>query len=140
MSSHVPEPSRALVRRRAALRCEYCGIHEDDCFFSHEPDHVIAEKHGGITEAHNLALSCFECNRFKGTDIGSIDPETGILTPLFNPRRQIWEDHFRLEGGRIVPLSAEARVTERLLHLNAPSRIVERLMLQRVGRYPGGGA
>ena len=45
-------------------------------------EHIIAEKHDGITESGNLALSCPCCNRFKGTDLGSIDPETGQLREL----------------------------------------------------------
>jgi hypothetical protein len=35
-----------------------------------------------ITESENLALSCPCCNRFKGSDLGSIDPETQQLTSL----------------------------------------------------------
>jgi 5-methylcytosine-specific restriction endonuclease McrA len=62
--------------------------------FSHEIDHVIAEKHGGATEESNLAMSCWRCNRRKGTDLASFHPETGAITLLFNPRTQRWRDHF----------------------------------------------
>jgi HNH endonuclease len=65
-------------------------------------DHVIADKHGGQTVLDNLALSCTLCNRRKGSDIGSLDSETGSLVPLFNPRTQKWADHFILEGAYIV--------------------------------------
>ncbi|HEX7774563.1 MAG TPA: HNH endonuclease signature motif containing protein, partial [Pyrinomonadaceae bacterium] len=51
----------------------------------HEPDHLIALKHGGQTTFENLALACFVCNRFKGSDIASIDAVTGELVGLFNP-------------------------------------------------------
>ena len=47
---------RRLVRQRAALRCEYCLLAEEDAYFPHEPDHVIAVKHGGPTALANLAL------------------------------------------------------------------------------------
>jgi hypothetical protein len=72
-------------------------------------EHIIAEKHGGATEAQNLALACPYCNRAKGTDLGSLDPQTSVLTPFYNPRTQDWQvTHFRLEGASIVPLTAEA--------------------------------
>jgi 5-methylcytosine-specific restriction endonuclease McrA len=48
----------------------------------HEIEHIIAEKHGGATQEANLALTCPDCNRFKGTDLGSLDPATGRLTPF----------------------------------------------------------
>lgn len=72
---------RRLVRVRAELRCEYCMLAEDDAFLPHEPDHVVAVKHGGVTESPNLALACFDCNRHKGSDLASLDPETGLLSP-----------------------------------------------------------
>ncbi|MBI1924157.1 HNH endonuclease [Candidatus Poribacteria bacterium] len=127
---------RRLVRKRASRCCEYCLIHEDDALLPHEPDHIISEKHGGQTTPENLALACFYCNRYKGSDIASIDPVTGALTLLFNPRTQVWDEHFRLEGGRIIPLTAEGRVTERILQLNHPNRLFERQILRDAGIYP----
>jgi len=99
----------------------------------HEIDHVIAEKHGGPTNADNLALACALCNGFKGSDLASIDPERGDIVPLFNPRRDRWAEHFRLEGGRIQPLTPSARATVRLLQLNYPDRIEERALLIAAG-------
>ena len=127
---------RRLVRERASKCCEYCLIHEDDALLPHEADHIISEKHGGETTLENLALACFYCNRYKGSDIASIDPVTGALTPLFNPRTQTWEEHFRLEGVQIVPLTAEGRVTERILQFNHPDRLFERQILGDAGRNP----
>jgi HNH endonuclease len=80
-------------------------------FARFECEHIVAEKHGGATAADNLALACPFCNRFKGTDLGSLDPDTGQLTPFFHPRNHQWGDHFRLEGARVVPLTPEGRVT-----------------------------
>jgi HNH endonuclease len=64
MTTRVSEALRALVRERAGGRCEYCLIHEDDAFYPHQPDHIIAEKHGGPTREDNLAWSCFLCNHY----------------------------------------------------------------------------
>ena len=110
---------------------------EAQAFFPHEPDHIIAIKHGGQSTADNLALACFDCNRFKGSDIASIDPANGALTPLFNPRRQEWTEHFDIVGGLINPQTATGRVTELLMKLNLPSRVEVREILSRIGRYSG---
>lgn len=96
-------------------------------------DHIVAEKHGGKTEAENLANSCILCNQRKGSDLASIDPETGAVVPLFHPRRDSWADHFRLMGGRIEPLTPAGRVTVTLLRLNDPERIEERDQLSISG-------
>ena len=105
---------RREVRERSGERCEYCLLTESQELPPHEPDHLIALKHDGQTTSENLALACFDCNRFKGSDIASIDAVTGELVGLFNPRIQRWFDHFRLEGAHIVPLTAVGRVTEKL--------------------------
>jgi 5-methylcytosine-specific restriction endonuclease McrA len=56
---------RRQVRERAGERCEYCLLPESQAFFPHEPDHLIALKHGGQTASANLALACFDCNRSR---------------------------------------------------------------------------
>jgi hypothetical protein len=71
--SRISAALRREVRERARECCEYCLLTESQAFFPHEPDHLIARKHGGKTVAENLALACFDCNRFKGADIASID-------------------------------------------------------------------
>lgn len=98
--------------------------------FAHEVDHIVAQKHGGATTAENLALSCITCNKYKGSDIASIDPETGKLEALFHPRKQNWTDNFAFVGGQIMPLTATGVVTTRLLQLNLPFRVAERELLR----------
>ena len=127
---------RREVRERAGERCEYCLLAESEAFFPHEPDHLIARKHGGETVSANLALACLDCNRFKGPNIASLDPITGELVPLFNPRTQRWSEHFKLNGGRIVPLTAVGRVTEKMLRLNLPVRVEARERWAAVGLSP----
>lgn len=86
-STYVPALLRRRVQQRAAGNCEYCLLSEDDAYFSHEPDHIIAEKHGGETSYENVTWACFDCNRFKGSDIASRDPLSGDLVSLFNLSR-----------------------------------------------------
>lgn len=123
---YTPVALRRSVRQRAGERCEYCLVPERLTLANHWIDHVIADKHGGQTEDGNLALSCVLCNQHKGTDLASLDPDTGLLTALFHPRRDRWADHFRLDGTRIEPLTATGRVTVRLLKLNHADRLTER--------------
>ena len=134
--TYTPASLRARVVTRAQASCEYCLVHTDYAAFKHEIDHVIAIKHGGATEADNLAYAGVRGNRFKGTHVAALDPQTGEIVPLFNPRKQPWREHFRLDGPVIVPLSASGRATERLLELNQIDRVLLRQELIAGGRYP----
>lgn len=125
-TAYVSAKLRRLVCSRAGERCEYCLAPEHLSFHSHQVDHVVAEKHGGLTEVGNLAFSCIFCNQAKGSDLASIDFASGLLVPLYNPRKERWTDHFELRGCLILPLTAIGRVTVKLLQINAPARVVER--------------
>ena len=136
MTERVPAVLRRLVEERAHGNCEYCLLHSDDSMLPHEPDHIIAIKHGGETVADNLAWACFLCNRFKGSDVASVDPETGLIVRLFNPRTDVWADQFRLDRGRIAALTDIGRVTEHLLKFNLSESVEMRKLLTRSDRYP----
>jgi 5-methylcytosine-specific restriction endonuclease McrA len=115
--TYIPTALRREVIERAGNRCEYCLLPAEVAFFPHEVDHVIAEKHGGATDTDNLALACWRCNRHKGSDLTSFDPQTRQLSPLFNPRMQVWAEHFAYKRERIIGLSPEGRTTVNLLRL-----------------------
>lgn len=100
-------------------------------FFPTTVDHVVAEKHGDITDADNLAFTCWRCNRYKGTDLGSFDPQAGAFSFLFNPRTQQWAEHFTFEGTTIVGLTPEGRTTIKLLQINSEERLAERQRLSK---------
>ena len=103
MRPHVPAALRRLVRERAGGCCEYCRLPDDVSWLPHEPDHVIATKHGGETTADNLAWACFLCNRYKGSDIASVDPQSRRITRLFNPRQDERRLYLRYdEGGSLA--------------------------------------
>ncbi len=134
--TYISAELRRSVIERAGGCCEYCRMATADRLLPFEIDHIIAEKHGGDTDADNLCLACYRCNGFKGSDIASADPVTGAATFLFHPRHQRWEDHFRLRGGVIEPLTPEGRVTVLILRLNAPEQIAQRTALMVEERYP----
>lgn len=90
MSSYVSVELRKQVYERANGCCEYCLMPEQLSLISFAIDHIIAEKHDGQTLTENLALSCPPCNQHKGSDIASIDPDTGQLSAFYNPpHRQV---------------------------------------------------
>ena len=136
MTGRVSRALRLPVHDRARGRCEYCLIDAQDSPFDHQVDHVIPLKHGGRTRTDNLALACIEDNRRKGSDLSAIDPESGAIVPLFDPRRQVWAEHFTLRGAWIEGRTATGRATAALLQLNAPLRLLAREALAAAGRYP----
>ncbi|WP_395144698.1 HNH endonuclease [Armatimonas sp.] len=131
-TTYIPLPLRREVRERARNRCEYCGIHENDTQFGCEVDHILSEKHGGLTITENLALACFFCNRNKGSDIGSVrDSDDPTLIRFFNPRTDLWETHFEEDSQiHIVGKTDIGRVTVRIFGFNAENRILERQALR----------
>lgn len=136
MSTYVPASLRRQVIERAGDRCEYCRFPQQVTLLAFEMEHIISEKHGGMTALENLALACPYCNRAKGTDLGSIDPETNQLTPFFNPRIQNWQEHFALNGATISPLTAQGTVTAFIFQFNHPDRLQERERLIAIEQYP----
>jgi hypothetical protein len=126
-------PDRALergVRNRAGGRCEYCHRPESVAEVRFVIDHVIAQKHRGRSTVENLALACEFCNLHKGSDIAGLDPVDGTLTRLFHPRKDLWQQHFRLDdSGVLAGLTPVGRTTLEVLAMNDPRQLALRLML-----------
>lgn len=118
-----------LVWERAKNRCEYCRIPHPQYRLPFQIDHVVARQHGGATVGDNLALACFHCNRFKGPNIAGLDPDSGELVRLFHPRTDSWVEHFRVDGPRIVGITAIGRTTVQVLAVNAPDLLQLRMEL-----------
>ena len=133
-TTYIHTTLRRSVEERANHCCEYCLYPAAETFYPHEIDHVIAEKHGGVTTFDNLAFACWECNRYKGTDLGSFDPHTNKFSLLFDPRRQEWNEHFSFENDQIVGLTPEGRTTVNLLKMNIEERVSERKILPKETR------
>jgi hypothetical protein len=125
-----------LVWQRAHDTCEYCLLPQAHSILTFEIDHIIPRKHGGQTRAHNLALSCFYCNRFRGSDLAGLEPTTKRLTKLFNPRRHKWARHFRWDGPVLVGRTAIGRTTVTVLQINHPLRVAQRAVLINQGVFP----
>ena len=128
---------REQVWNRAAGRCEYCHVPHELDLLPFQVDHIRPIKHGGRTVLENLALSCLPCNAHKGPNLAGIDPETGSVAALFDPRRKSWAEHFQWDGPRLVGLTASARATITVLAINAPRRVAHRRLLLAAGNFPG---
>ena len=85
--------------------------------------------------ASNLAVACWYCNSFKGSDISGLDPQTRKLTRLFHPRRHKWSHHFRYEGAVLIGRTAIGRTTIRVLQINCDEAVTLRESLIAEGLF-----
>jgi len=106
------------VRSRASGHCEYCLFPESASELPFHIDHIIAQKHGGQSDAKNLAWACFSCNLHKGSNIAGLDPETGEIARLFNPRIDTWSEHFAWDGVWLRGETIIGRTTVMVLDIN----------------------
>ena len=136
MTLRVSSSVRRKVRERAGKRCEYCRKPEETSLYSHHIDHIIAPIHGGTSNIDNLAWACFRCNVNKSTNIASYDFDTSLLTPLYNPRTQQWDDHFEVQSAFVVGKTSFGQVTVRVLQINHPDQIATRQLLIKSGKWP----
>ena len=131
----MDDATKHFIRQQAHNCCEYCGVHQryyPD--FTFHIEHIVARQHGGAEDVANLALACHLCNNKKGPNLSGIDPDTGALTRLFNPRIDVRNEHFRLEdSGLIVGLSPIGRTTAYVLGMNSSVRIQVRLHIAQLG-------
>ncbi len=124
---------RQLVWKRAGDACEYCRLPQRLDILPFQLDQVISIKHHGPTSAENLALSCYNDNAYKGPNIAGIDPVTGAITRLFNPRWDDWKEHFAWDGPELVGRTPIGRTTIDVLNMNLPERVEHRRLLVQAG-------
>ncbi len=126
---------RAKLADRAGGRCEYCKMPNRARPISFQIEHILPRSHGGNSGLENLAYACAACNWNKGTNLAGLDPKTMELTRLFDPRHQNWDDHFRLNMGRIDGLTPIGRATVEVLKMNTDMRVEQRLLVIETGRW-----
>ena len=127
---------RQLVWQRAGSRCEYCQFPAQFAEAPFQIDHIIAQKHGGETNAENLALACYYCNSYKGPNIAGIDPVFGEVVRLYHPRRDVWSEHFTWDGPALVGRTAVGRTTMHVLWMNHPHMVEIRRWLIIAEKFP----
>ncbi len=131
-------PRYQFVAARAGHRCEYCHAPEAIFNFPFEVEHIVPPGRGGDDAEPNWALACRSCNLFKSDALVAVDRESGESIPLFHPRRDDWESHFRfdLQQGIIVGLTPVGRATADLLRLNADFQASARKQWLLLGLLP----
>lgn len=118
--SEISSETRRKVREAAGNSCGYCLSRQRYTMSVLEIEHIIPKSNGGTNAEENLWLSCGLCNRYKGMQTDGFDEETQNIVALFNPRRQIWTEHFAwsADGTRITGITPTGRVTVNALKLN----------------------
>ncbi len=137
-SAYVPDDLRELVARQARYRCGYCQTQQAVIGTPMEVEHIFPSSLGGPTVEDNLWLACSYCNLHKGTRIFAEDPESGQISLLFNPRFQVWVDHFVWEdrSTRIVGKTPVGRASVHALKLNRPILVEARKLWVSAGWHP----
>jgi hypothetical protein len=127
--------TREFVRRRAANYCEYCRIPDHALDLPFHIEHIVASVHRIDDSESNLAWACPRCNLRKGTNLTTIDIDSGQQVAMFDPRRMEWSAHFSVKDGLIVGQTPIGRGTVRLLDMNNPHRVDHRKVLIQHGEF-----
>jgi hypothetical protein len=131
-------PHYERVALRARHRCEYCHAPEIIFNFPFEIEHIIPVTLDGANDNFNLALSCRLCNLYKSSHITGNDSETQTDVPLFNPRKNTWNQHFIVDSqsGEIIGLTKKGRATINRLQMNRESQVVARKQWMLLELFP----
>jgi len=136
--SYIPKAVRQRVMTAARHRCGYCLTSQEFSGAQLFVEHIQPLGRDGTNQEHNLWLACSWCNSYKGSQVDGIDPLTNKRVPLFNPRRQIWSEHFKWseDGTEIIGITACGRATVAALQLNNEFVIPARCRWVSAGWHP----
>lgn len=126
------------VATQARSRCGYCLTPEWITGMPMEIDHIIPRARGGRTIEDNLWLACGPCNEYKLDNMTAIDPVTVTVVLLFDPRHQVWHEHFTWDDGgvRIRGVTPTGRATVEGLRLNRSLLVGSRTVWVAAGWHP----
>ncbi len=134
----VSKSLRHRLAVQARYRCGYCQMLESISGIPLTLEHIIPQAKGGSNDEENLWLSCRLCNEAKGILTEVLDSSTNERVVLFNPRAQIWTEHFDWseDGTFIIGRTAIGRAIVKALDLNNEFRLRTRAIWVEVGRHP----
>jgi hypothetical protein len=126
------------VEKRARRRCEYCHAPQRVSGYRFHVEHIDPIAEGGSDALPNRALACATCNLAKSDRTTGVDPRTNAEVPLFNPRMQTWEDHFRWGKDRqtLIGRTATGRATIAALDMNSELHREARCLWFETGWLP----
>lgn len=136
--NRIPPELRERVRQQAGERCGYCLSRQEYVWGTLEVEHIVPLSAGGVDAEENLWLACRPCNSHKSSQTEATDPDTGHRVLLFNPRTQVWREHFAWseDGVQIIGLNAIGRATVVALRLNDTRLVAIRRRWVEVGWHP----
>lgn len=134
----IPVSLRREIREEGSYRCGYCLSEEILMGISLVPDHIIPLAAGGSNARENLWPACRQCNETKNNRTHAADPQTGEIVPLFNPRTQLWDEHFtwNRDFTLIQALTSTGRATLTALQLNRTLLVRARQRWKLMGWQP----
>jgi hypothetical protein len=137
-SEYIPTSLRRIVQARSKGYCEYCYSPEAYATEGFVVEHVYPRVAGGLSTLDNLAWSCIGCNSHKHAKTTAIDPQTQQSVALFNPRTQLWQDHFRWDDypTQIIGTTPCGRATVEALYLNRQGVVNLRSLLVLAKKHP----
>ncbi len=126
------------VALRAQGRCEYCRAPERVFNFTFEVEHILPRAAGGMDTLENLALACESCNLHKSDSTAAWDSVEARNVPIFDPRRDLWKDHFAFDPvtAELLGQTAVGRGTIARLKLNSIYQLRARLHWMRFDLFP----
>jgi hypothetical protein len=132
----VADETREFITARAGGRCEYCQMHQSLQGATFHIEHVVPRVKGGTSDSSNLALACPSCNLHKADRTTShANPDTAAVA-FYNPRSEVWVEHFEWDDYTLVGKTEVGRVTIQALDLNHERRIKIRQAEQLFGLFP----
>lgn len=137
-NKYIPKTTQTALEKLAKGCCEYCKLLQKYYAPTFTNEHIIPSILGGSDELNNLAKACFACNLSKGKVITAVDPETNQSVPLFHPRKNNWENHFKWSEDflKIIGKTPIGRATIVRLKMNRPQNINIRTVTLGHGHPP----
>jgi len=101
-------------------------------------EHIYPFSKGGETKLDNLCLACSLCNNAKKAFLTGMDPNTGQESRLFNPRIDIWSEHFVWidQGEKLEGLTLIGRATVQSINMNRSDVVDSRRVWVKAGLHP----
>jgi hypothetical protein len=129
---------REEVKLRANKCCEYCKSQDKYSPTDFTIDHITPESLDGTSDFENLAYACFLCNRLKSNKLKSFDTISQKWMPLYNPRTDVWDEHFAWseDATHILGITTIGRCTVKERKLNRDKLIEYRNCLILFGTHP----
>ncbi len=136
--SRISAKLRDKIRLAANNCCGYCKSPQHLIPMPFEIEHFLPIAEGGTNDEENLWLACRVCNSFKHAKTFATDPQTNKKTTFYNPRKQVWAEHFEFSDDKteIIGKTACGRTTVIALKLNNSLSVKMRRLWVGVGWFP----